>query len=564
MQTLTLTGNVERDQGYAAGVMAPRVAFRGRFKKGLSAADWGCCAIFLVGVLAYLAMGFYIFSRKNFEITPDGVIASVELIQEQEQCGGFPVRRLETDVTLCDNTWCLFSAAAYIPVVTILLVPVIGLLWLVGLYFATAPIVWLSSVFNGVFLILIGVALLVELPEEPVVGGLFVGLGSFSLLFLAYTRESVRKAIGHFKFAIHALSKNKDVFLASGILQLLMIAFVGLHWFFTLSLSQVGEIDPISCDLIIMPKSVYVPFVVMNFLLLWVIAFLRSASLVTVSMTVASWAFDQDDRPSQVALRSMATSLTTSAGANSVGALITALVEELRRRSTGPLFWLTPDGCIAKCAFLILQSCIQALTRFATVSHAITGESFFESAKSMFEILKRNFVGGYVLSQVGIAVVRVGSQGFSICIGLLAWYMMDQEFGANSLVDVVDTFQGLFGFVAFMIAYLYLLKFPLFTILIISFIMPFLSELDPSVELLIAFGAVFVSSISALILNFTGSVVLDALDTMFVVYAVSNEAGRDGSYNPEMAQLYVLMQDVPEAKVVQTHSRVPESAKYAL
>lgn len=53
-------------------------------------------------------------------------------------------------------------------------------------------------------------------------------------------------------------------------------------------------------------------------------------------------------------------------------------------------------GCLLKLIYLCFASCISALTRFSFVVHAFTGDSFNNSAKGAYHVLKTCFVNAYV------------------------------------------------------------------------------------------------------------------------------------------------------------------------
>ena len=52
------------------------------------------------------------------------------------------------------------------------------------------------------------------------------------------------------------------------------------------------------------------------------------------------------------------------------------------------------DACACPCA-QCLWGIIEFLTKFATVRAAVTGEAFFEAARNVTELLRRNFLKAF-------------------------------------------------------------------------------------------------------------------------------------------------------------------------
>mmetsp|Transcript_22766 Transcript_22766/g.72945 ORF Transcript_22766/g.72945 Transcript_22766/m.72945 type:complete len:590 (-) Transcript_22766:50-1819(-) len=550
--------------GYAAGALDARVEFGPRFKRGLGN-DWACLGVFLAGVAAYLAIGLFLVANANASIVDGQLVFEESLIIEKNTCtprqlAGTSGRLL--DAAQCTTLWCIFEHAIYIPVVTILCVPLIGTLWIVCLYFFTHVMTWIGVLFNCVMYLLIGVAFIIadndlseiygtdESSDLRIVGILFIAFSVVIALVLFCTRNQIIQASRHLKTATMALSKNVLVFAVTFCIQALVLLTLGLHWFFLMRSSLNFEVDPITCSLVQTSLAIKSTWF-MSFMLLWILSYFNSAKLITTAMVVGSWFFGQEDRPDKANLAALQTSLTASAGANAVGGLITAVVEYILSRINHKLWWSDPLGCLLKCLYLMAQSCIMAVTRFATIAHAFTGEDFFSSSRRSFDVLKRNFVGGYVTSRVGISVVGTFVNSLSLCVGLLAWHWIDAENGWNTLQDVLNVFGGLIGCVAFVILYLYLVRIPLFTLLAITLLMEFVSGSSLfTAQVFAPIGGIFVSCVAAIILRFQGDVVLDALDTIFMAYAVANDTGLAlKSISSEHGKIYEMMsEDVPEAK----------------
>jgi hypothetical protein len=275
-------------------------------------------------------------------------------------------------------------------------------------------------------------------------------------------------------------------------------------------------------------------------------AWLNYAKLVTTAMVVGGWFFEQQDRPS--ALSALRVSLTQSAPVLSTGSVVASLVEFIVMQATSNWWWTDPVGCFLKCVFMIAQGCILALTRFAIIAHAFTGQGFFSSSKVTFKVMQRNFAGAYVVSRVGVAVMRTWTSTLSVCVGLAAWQWLDTALDATTLADITSIFSGMIGTVVFIFVYLYFVKRPLFTLLTMTLIMGMVSDMVNSEgatldqRVWFPFAGIFVSCIAMIILSFNGDVVLDTLDTIFLAFGVSRDNSKGKPLDGPLASVYVLME----------------------
>jgi hypothetical protein len=369
---------------------------------------------------------------------------------------------------------------------------------------------------------------------------MFIGLGVFVSILTYVYRAKVWMAARHLKTATLAISKNLQLYAATGVLEVLVLLVLAAHWWFLMQAGKVLEIDPTTCYPMI-PESLNDKVLFKTFALMWILAFLNYAKLVTTAMVVGGWFFQQSDRPS--AFGSLRISMTKSIPALSSGSVIASLVEFLVAYATSYWWWTDPLGCFLKCLFMCFQGCVMALTRFAVISHAFTGVGFFSSSKRAFKVMQRNFAGAYVTSKIGIWIMRTGTSTISLCVGLAAWQWLDTALDATTLQDVTTLFRGMLGTVVFIFLYLWFVRRPLFTLLTMSL---FFSYFGDSVaidrEWFYPIAAIFVSCIAQIILSFNSDVVLDSLDTIFMSFAVARDNSMGKPMDGPLAQVYVLME----------------------
>jgi hypothetical protein len=445
----------------------------------------------------------------------------------------------------CPDLWCVFDEVPYVPAVTILIVPIIAALWLFLIYKYSKAMVWGSVAFNIAIYAFIGLAFLIE-TDESTLGLMFLaGAALWTLLTYCY-RAKVWMAARHLKTACLGISQNLQVYLATGLIQILILLTLGLHWWFMMQAGKAVEVDPLTCVPTPYPEMTHRLVMFQTFALMWIMAWLNYAKLVTTAMVIGGWFFEQQDRPT--ALGALRISLTSSIPALSSGSVIASLIEFIVQQATSNWWWTDPVGCFLKCLFLCAQSCIMALTRFAMISHAFTGLPFFSASKRVFLVMKRNFAGAYVVSRVGVAVMRTGASCISLCVGLAAWQWLDTELGGETLANITEIFGGMIGTVVFVFVYMWFVKRPLFTILTMSFVMNIVRDLvessDSSIDARIwfPFAGIFVSCIAMIILTFNGDVVLDSLDTIFLAFGVARDNRKGKPMDGPIAQVYILME----------------------
>jgi len=556
MATLTSSGPALQS-GYANDVIPARVEFQDR-GFGQGKAEFVCLFLFLVAVVSHLAVGFFFVANTNLSIEDDGTFKFDQaLIQEQIDCISVPGRLL-AEADNCRDLWCVLGASPAVAVISILLAPVLGFLWMLALYQFPQAMTWGSVIFNALLYILIGVALLIE-GLDTRVAGLFIALGIGIFIILWYTRNSIIKAGEHIKTATIALSKNKDVFIATGIVELLLLGFLGLHWWFLLQGSLVYEVNSDTCNLV-RPSNVQKMLQYQFFVLFWVTAYFNSTKLVITAMSIAQWYFDQSDKVERAPFVALKIAFTKSSGTIAAGSLVTGLVDYLVRKANAQFWWLDPLGCVLKCLFLCLESIVMAYTRYLLVVHSLTGRNFFNSGMAVTSIIARNFDGAYIVDRVAVSVIEVGTNALAIVIGVIAWAWIDRANDWSTLSDLTgpdSVFGGLVGFLVFIFLFLYLTRRPLLSIMIIALINDTVfKQLNVSAQIFAPMAGIFVACIAAIILSFQGDIVLNTIDTIFITYAVGNDNNLAKPVGDEdRALVYALVVDVPEAKLVSGDNR---------
>lgn len=527
---------------------------------------------FIFGLISWFSCAMFLVSLPKYKYISDGSKSFINPL-EMECRKNNNIQRLLTEnnnpLAICGdetkkNLWCAFEVAPEIPTVTILLIPIVSFLWMLFLYFATKIAVWLSILCNIAIVFSIGAVLLdFENSQQrnlSIIAYLFIIFGVIWLVLALFYRKHIFDAARHLHTALLAISKNIPVIYAALITEIILLGFLALNWFFLLESVKVAppfyfkdyecQQDNIEYENIL--KKVHKINGYMLFFTLWGLKWLDQAKLVSTSIVIGSWCFGQEleNTTTKTAFKAWKISMTFSAVVNSISSIIVTIVELIFSKANSKLWWTNPLDCILKCVMVIFSTCLRAFTRFAVISHAFTGNDFFISAKLAFHTLKRNFKEGYVVSTVGVSVLRTGASGLSISFGLLTWIWFDNVLDTNSfflLFNSLEGFQGVLIFVFFCI-YFWLINHPLLTLFIVIILNDslFIEDTDNDyneyyMKLIPCLAALFISSISMIILNFNSDVVLDALDTVFMAYAIDSDNGK--TITTETAKIYAIMKD---------------------
>jgi len=538
-------------------MIQPKVLFTQRKYHGGAMCDTIFGILFLLNTLALIgACGYAIGGASKIQVTSNISFTGYDLgntVEYQAQIdtccasliNGSGCRDMQIIIPNSEQStiWVQFARFPEIPAVIICIVPIVAILWLLFLERQTTMAVWGTLAFQFAVLISISIFFFTNNGIEP--GAVFAGLAGILLITSILARAKIANSIEHLKMAALAIRKNPTLIPVALILKGAYMAILVLYWAGATKLNLHFVVNPIDCT------SVPAPYVAnisgwMGFSLLWVTFFTNSARLITTAMTIGSWFFNQSDRPSNVALSSVKIAVTKSFGTNAVGGLITAITQTILDHINSTYSWFTPWGWFFKLLGCCIHSCIQTLTRFATISHAFTGKGLFDSASLAFGVLRRNFVGAFVNDWVGTAVVKSGAWLFSLALGFIAWAWIDSVNGWTTLSLVsTNPFPDVIYYL-FLVMYALLSRWPMLSILMIVAItsMPFFTIVD---QLTAPFVALFVASVAHIIFGFFGAIILDAMNTIFFAYAISKDTQHPRTGREEY---YKILDDLPEAKVV--------------
>jgi hypothetical protein len=251
--------------------------------------------------------------------------------------------------------------------------------------------------------------------------------------------------------------------------------------------------------------------------------------------------------------------LGPSFGTLAFAGLITSFLDVLRKRNRRCFMWFGPQIIVfvfIEAVLCVFGACILNMafvfTKFSVVLHAFTGKSFQESGQRCHEIMRRRFVGGYITEINSHSVLWLSSVFFSIFAMLISWDWMNKAFHCNSFDNAmyiaILIIIGLFSF------------HPVIGILLVICVNSSLQNRDTYFfergeetyqhVWVPPLAAAFVGIVTKLLLTFVGKIILDAVDTMIVCFAIDEDNDIQERSNEGMAVIIKDMKDYIKAEPV--------------
>lgn len=401
------------------------------------------------------------------------------------------------------------------------------------------PIVYATEAVKFVFLIYLAVQ---SFLEDFVPSGVVAILCAVALVaWDIYIFKQLKFAGRMLEQAAKSFRANPTVFLAFIPLLFLYAGNAGLFVLFFARSFEVVEVELTeygSCEYV--NPSYVTPLVIyLGLAYLWTILLFNNLRLSIIATIIGSWKFHPERMPTIG--RTVINTCTTSMGTLSVASLITTIAERLNRlflRENMLLNCLNPVFCVLLPIYCLFGTCIRMfvlmLTKFSVILHVFTGKNWLGSAKKVFKIMKRHFKGGFVTEYASRSVLSLGSYVFSIIIFFSAWVWLDREFRTDTFIGVNDS--TLLAVVWLLFA-LFNIWYPVLGLYLIIFVNRWLRSGDMDTkDWITPLAAAFVGCIAMMFFSFLASTFLDAVDVLFLCFAIDRDNKRDAS-NDEFAKL---------------------------
>jgi hypothetical protein len=551
----------------------PRVLYKNR---SCTDSFWAC--LFALFFVAYIGCGFYIVDhgQPRYVTNESGqrLISEFFLEDATECCAGEnafgPVcdhlvlngtRRLQAGNSTFDGDEGMFDAFAEAPeIVAGILATAFGLtlFWLLLLRFCSRPIVVLMEVFRIAILIYLGIA-----SEHKYGYIVFFGLAGLFLIYVAFIADKLMFAADMIAYSIKALKHNPSILLGSLFFMLLYVGNTALYiYFFISSISAAkvknvwGEDYPDMPNYCEFQSDEYLQgmFTIISFAHLWNLLFIDKMRLYVIANIVGSWHFHPKDE--RIGLCTAISNIPSSFGTLSIASLLTSIGEKINRTlnmnccaSTFGISWFGPNILfvfplqVINCILCnILSTLVMMFTKYSVVLHVFTGSPFTKSAKSVFKILSRHFKGGFVTAETSKSLLNLGAYSFSILLGMVTWWMVDDRFDCQTFENRESDWYLLIYFLLLVVNVWYPL-FGIYFVICLNTLLKWLESIKMEEDLRANYydddlfqaftnklgnhiwipplSACFVGCVSMLFFNFFSTgIIMDTVDTCFLCFTI--------------------------------------------
>jgi hypothetical protein len=455
---------------------------------------------------------------------------------------------------------------------TVFVIVLLCVLWILCLQKFARVLTWATLVLE----LLCGVALSVWLFAKVSLelGGVCLGVTLIAAVIIAVKRDAVEQCGMLVQYGAHCIQQNLSIVAVAFLLQALLLVSLTLSMAALVALMAVGEwtyqadwAGSGTDDCHFQPAQwANGARYFMGFMMSWTMFFCSSARLYTVGGTTAMW-YWHNEQPNKIG-SFLGWSFTKAAGTVAIAALLVAIFERIVRTAKdtctnlinccNPLWWLLR---IALCVF---EEAIRAMTGFAVILAAITGEDFFQAGKLSLHTLKGRFTSLFVVD--GVAKIVLYSGGFVLAIAttLFTWIIAASVEGVDAfgplrvLFSSGDTFLTILGVLLwFFVAFCYYV--PIIGVIVLVF----LSWIFEG-----AFGRPFtVALLTGVVANylftFFANTILNVVSALFVIVEIDaknsivpafTELGKPGSPAEVGAYYYRLRGETdttPEVEAVE-------------
>lgn len=408
-----------------------------------TAKDVAFAGIYVLFYLASLGCGFY--ARSH----------TVNIVESQAACENTPPVRVlsasddfgaQAQPVQFDDFLAFITRTKFLLVGVIGLSIVAGFIWCFLLKTFTKPIVYFTAVLIPSLLIISGVFTLANASQAGSEGAaqvksvayMLLGAGALAFLVMFCYRKRLNLTAAILKESCHALQANTTILCYALLVIFVHIVSSAAMIYFLVMAIMNGSFkrDPQTNDCVYVLaeySSKLITVFAVN--IIWTAFLFSQIRLCMVAGAVGMWYFDSDrDTPvSSRPLTSLKWAVTTSFGSLAFGSLILTIVQLIKSmlKEKGKD---NAAAAVLACLVSCLMSWLEFINKFTTVMIAIRGESFCDSAKSTFDLLKRNLLSTLVVDSMSGMVLGLGSLVFGVLVafaGRIAAKGIASDYGTN-------------------------------------------------------------------------------------------------------------------------------------
>ncbi len=260
-----------------------------------------------------------------------------------------------------------------------------------------------------------------------------------------------------------------------------------------------------------------------------------------------------------------------SFGTLSFAGLVTSFLDALRKRNKRCFMWIGPQVAILiiiEAILFLFGTCflhlVFVLTKFSVVIHAFTGKSLIDSGKHCYQIMNRRFIGGFVTEISSHSVLWTTAIIFSIITSTISWGWIDAAFDCTSFKD--HTYILIFIILGLFFTH------PVLGVLLVIVINMTYEKLEiysfergePTYQHVWVppLASAFVGFVTKLTFTFVGAIILDAVDTSLVCFAIDEDNGVKDRMNGNFAMIVKDMNEYIKAEPVVHYDVEAKAVQY--
>lgn len=464
-------------------------------------------------------------------------------------------RMLSGDEESYMNMFELLGEHVYIPITGGLTIGVVAAVWLELMKkFGTSVVVFSMLMVLGIICTMAGLLFHYDSTGAAVVVLLF------ALMFAAYglfRRSMILKAGKTLEVAAKGLGKNPCIF---GVLIPVEVVYIGYMflwiegWAVSTKVQEINNDPDGGCDIVVSGG----PFSAMwfiSFMLLWISFYINHVKVTVVAATLAQWAFGQVGADGSTScsgampMRALKWSFWESGPTLAVTSLVCTIVERIKRTIQNKCNWANPFCCCVMLLGMLVFHFLQAFGRFTVVVHAITAKPFYTAAAHSYRLLIKGGNLEHALSAdffIGLSL-HLFAYFLSFGIGMASWAWVDDAENLGSF-DPSGSWQTWFWLL--FILFIYINRYPYVSVFILILLGNWgwlADETDGKSSALLL--GMFSAAIAHIIFGYFSCIVLDAVDTMVMCFAIDKQNGLvaseyTGNKDKVVADMYVILEEM--------------------
>eukprot|EP00939_MAST-03C_sp_MAST-3C-sp1_P001573 g1573.t1 len=448
----------------------------------------------------------------------------------------------------------IMAEHVYVPIVGVLFIMGASVSWILLLKRFGRSIVIGTLVFNLASMVAVGVFFILQDLTNLAIP-LFIVVG-VTAAYAIFRRQYVLQAGRTLEAAAMGLSKNQSIIWHLAPLEMAFVAYIFILIEAMAATTKYYKVNE-DCEFEIEDTKLYDSL----FAAVWISFYVSHVKVTVVGSTLSHWAFSGSNEQATLTVRkSLGWSFFQAWPTLAVTSLVSSIVERIKSWCENKFNMFNP----ALCCLVIFAKCIlsqiQVFGRFVVVLHSITGKTFYSCAYESYDLLVKGGNLERALSSNYFAEVTLSSiqyvLSFLVGVGMWAWVDAAEDTGSFDLSGDFGTY-----FWILIISWVILNRYPYFLLWFIVLVSGLLKDHTDGKSEVVMFG-MFCSGVAHIIFQFMTDIILDAVDTMVVCYAIDKANGvataeSQSSRDEKLQGMYKCIEDMVKSSASKSSNVVP-------